>query len=1046
MRKFVSPSFCLTLVNLLLLCVTAHAENPQWIWHDNHGAAIQTNEVRYFRKTFEAKPRFNKVLLSAAADDEATIYINGKQVAHPKDFSKPAYEDVTSQVKRGRNVIAVRGLNINSDVAGVLVMLEMKTGKQRGEFVVSDETWLASDEEKEGWRELNFDDSAWSKARSKGKLGDQPWGDVLKVPVATSAESLTVLPGFKAELIRSSEIGEGSWICMTTDDKGRLIISPQDDKQPLLRVTLSRSGKVSNIEPIPAPVHQAMGLLYAHDSLYVNGHGPKGTGLYRLIDANHNDRFETNEVHFLQKFEGEGEHGYHAVVEGPDKMIYVMNGNHTKVPKGLAESSPHKNYEEELLLARQWDANGHAVGILAPGGHILRTDPEGKKWELVLAGFRNTYDFDFNPEGEIFGFDSDMEWDWGLPWYRPTRIIHCIPGGEYGWRSGSAKWPEYYADSLPPVVNVGVGSPTGVKFGTKSNFPEEYRKAMFAFDWSYGRIFAVHLKPNGATYSGDFEVFLKGKPLNLTDLEFGKDGAMYFITGGRGTQSGLYRVSYVGPKREPAAKTKEELEAEEAGAKARAARHSLEAYYGKRDPRAVDWAWPYLRSPDRFLSYAARIAIEWQPVERWKDMAILESNTNAALNALLSLARCGGKETQRDLLTAALKKFPLDSLSVTQKLQKLRIIELSFIRQGKPDADLAKLAIEKLDPAYPSDDEFVNRELSQLLIYLEAPDVVTKTLALLDKAPTQEEQVHYIFYLRNLKNGPPGDNRWQQNIWTLEQRKHYFDWFRFAQEASKGEVTYPQGSAYLVWTNQKKAVERHPADLLRWFKEADREYGDGASYPKYLVNIRKDAIDTLSPDERIALSSWIEDYKSIAAFKPTKERSFVKEWTMADLENDLSQAAHGRSFSNGKAAFNDAQCIQCHRLNNEGGSIGPELTAAFSKYSRRDVLESIIDPSKVISDQFQNYIVLKKDGDSVTGRIVDETNEKLVVQPNPLLPERVEIKKSEIAERKPLKVSPMPQGLLNQFDKDEILDLLGYLESMGKEKGPNFKPVAEAKQ
>ena len=122
--------------------------------------------------------------------------------------------------------------------------------------------------------------------------------------------------------------------------KGRLIISPQDDKQPLLRVTLSRAGTVSKIEPIPAPVHQAMGLLYSHNSLYVNGHGPNGTGLYRLIDANHNDRFETNEVHFLKKFEGEGEHGYHAVVEGPDKMIYVMNGNHTKVPKGIAENSP----------------------------------------------------------------------------------------------------------------------------------------------------------------------------------------------------------------------------------------------------------------------------------------------------------------------------------------------------------------------------------------------------------------------------------------------------------------------------------------------------------------------------------------------------------------------------------------------------------------------------------------------------------------------------------------------------------------------------------
>src|ERR1043166_4991081 len=322
---------------------------------------------------------------------------------------------------------------------------------------------------------------------------------------ATAAESLTLLPGFKAELLHSSEGSEGSWICMAIDPKGRLLISPQADTQKLLRVTLSRSGQVSRIEKIPAPVHQAMGLLYAHDSLYVNGQGPNGMGLYRLIDANHNDVFETNEVHFLKQFEGPGgEHGPHAVVLGPDKMIYIMNGNHTKLPKGIMENSPHTHFAEDFLLARQWDPGGHAVGIIAPGGHVLRTDPEGKKWELMLAGFRNCYDFDFAPNGEMFTFDSDMEWDWGCPWYRPTRVNHCVLGAEFGWRSGSADWPDYYDDSLPATVNIGVGSPTGVKFGTKSKWPEYYKKALFMMDWSYGRIFAVHLQPQGASYTATY--------------------------------------------------------------------------------------------------------------------------------------------------------------------------------------------------------------------------------------------------------------------------------------------------------------------------------------------------------------------------------------------------------------------------------------------------------------------------------------------------------------------------------------------------------------
>ena len=1017
----------LNIASLLLLFSASNllAETPDWIWHNN-GRPIQPDEVRYFRRTFNLDRKPSKAALSVAADDDGIVYINGKEVAHTQGHDKPQYKDVADALRKGDNVIAIRGLNVGGDQAGVLATLEMKFAKQRTEILLTDTKWVSSTTEQPEWNSLDFKDTSWKHVVSRGKLGDKPWGDVLKLPKATAAESLTVIPGFKVELLHSSELGEGSWICMTTDQKGRLIISPQGDDQPLLRVTLTRSGKISKIEKVPAPVHQAMGLLYAHDSLYVNGHGPKGTGLYRLIDSNHNDRFDTNEVQFLKKIEGEGEHGYHALVLGPDKMIYMMNGNHTKVPTGIDPASPHKNYQEDLLLPRQWDANGHAVGILAPGGYIVRTDPEGKKWELMLAGFRNSYDFDFNADGEIFTFDSDMEWDWGLPWYRPTRIIHCVTGGEYGWRSGSSNEPEYYADTLPAAVNIGVGSPTGVKFGTRSKFPAKYRRAFFAFDWSYGRIFAIHLIPQGASYQADYEVFVKGKPLNLTDLDFGKDGAMYFITGGRGTQSGLYRVSYTGKGAAPDVNAKSNKQMELAGAEARKLRHRLEAFDGKKDPRAIEVAWPYLDSPDRFLRDAARIAIEWQDVSLWKDRALEESRTQAGLTALLALARCGDKSCQNDLLMA-LKKFPLDSLSRTQKLEKLRIVELSFIRQGKPSPEVAKMVIDKLDKIYPSEDELMNRELSQLLIYLEAPNVITKTLALLDKAPTQEEQAHYIFHLRTLKTG-----------WTLEQRHHYFNWFKFAQEASKGEVTYPKGSEYLVWTNQKKAAERHPAELLQWFKEADRDYGDGASYPKFLANFKKDAAETLTEQERFALGSLAEDVSLMAAYKPTRERQFVKEWTLADLESSVPDAAHGRDFKNGKAAFHDAQCILCHRFGSEGGSVGPELTAAASKYTPRDILESILEPSKVVSEQYQNVTFVNKEGDDFTGRLVDENDDRVVVQQSPLSSDRIEIKKSDIVERRVSKVSPMPEGLVNQLTKDEVLDLLAYIVSAGKEKAANF--------
>ena len=243
-----------------------------------------------------------------------------------------------------------------------------------------------------------------------------------------------------------------------------------------------------------------------------------------------------------------GEHGSHAVVLGPDKHLYIVSGNFTKVPKDISPESPHKHYAEDQLLPRANDGNGFGNGVQPPGGFYLRTDKDGKKWELFAAGTRNTYDFAFNKDGEIFAFDSDMEWDWGTPWYRPIRIYHVVSGGDYGFREGTGKWPKYYPDSLPSAVDIGVGSPTGLKFGTDSKFPDKYKQALYALDWTYGRIFAVHFTPKGASYDATFEPFLHAKPLNVTDIEFGKDGAMYFITGGRGIQSGLYRVSYDGPK------------------------------------------------------------------------------------------------------------------------------------------------------------------------------------------------------------------------------------------------------------------------------------------------------------------------------------------------------------------------------------------------------------------------------------------------------------------------------------------------------------------
>jgi putative heme-binding domain-containing protein len=1022
-------------VLLLTLAQLAAAQTPEWIWHPNNGKPPGNNERRFFRKTFTLPAKPAKAVLAASVDNEGTAFVNAKSVGTIVAWEQAVTVDVTGDLVAGENILAVRGIN-HGGAAGVVARLEVTFADGKKQSIVSDTTWLTHTEDVSGWQQLTFKADGWAKPVSVAKLGAGPWGDVLAAAapgsakakggakaearrVATPAESLYTLPGFKAELLISGEPEEGSWVNLCKDNQGRLILSPQyraaNPDGGLLRVTLGKDGKVAKREFIAKPLYDAQGMVFANGALWVvvNKYSTKfESGLYRITD----DGSDTwSKIELVKKIPGGGEHGPHAVELGPDGNLYVMAGNHTKPPAELEPFPQYRNYGEDHVLPRQWDGNGHAAGILAPGGYVLRAKPDGTKFEFFCGGFRNQYDFAFNVDGELFTYDSDMEWDWGMPWYVPTRVNHCVSGGDYGWRSGTGRWPDYYADSLGAVPDIGVGCPTGVGNGKGAKFPAKYQRALYIMDWTYGRLIAVHLKPEGASYTATWENFVAPAglmkpgepkpPLNLTDLVIGDDGAMYFTIGGRGTASGLYRVTYTGKDSTAPAWTPNTE-----GAEARALRRKLESFHGKPDPKALDFIWPHLNSPDRAIRFAARVALEAQPVATWQARALEEKSADGGLTALLALARLGGKTAQDECLRA-LGKWPLATLPERQQLDKLRVIQVSIARHGLPSADVVKLATEKLSTSYPNKSNLVNREISQVLIALGAPDVVGKTLALMASAKTQEDVFHYLFHLRTAKN------------WTPVQRHEYFGY----------------------WTKDLKALG-HQSDTLKWFEEAGRPYGDGSSFNNFKKNFLKEAHANLAPGEVAEFSPLIAKINDGLAtgrraqsdFPAAKTRSFVKAWTMADFA-DLDAVGKGRSFEKGRQAFVDAQCLACHRFGLEGGGVGPDLTAVSARFSRRDVLESILDPSKVVSEQFQNTSVWLKSGDDHTGRLVEETTDKLVLVPNQLQPDtKVTVKKSDVTKRAFSKLSPMPANLADGLSKEDILDLLAFIESAGRRQHTAF--------
>ncbi|HVK14806.1 MAG TPA: c-type cytochrome, partial [Gemmataceae bacterium] len=827
------------------------------------------------------------------------------------------------------------------------------------------------------------------------------------------ADQFNVLPGFQVEkLFTVPKDTMGSWVCVTVDPKGRIIASDQGDKG-LYRITPPKIGgqEATKVEKLDVKITAAQGLLFAFDSLYVSVNGGPGSGLYRIPYDTAADKF--GEVTKLAPFQGGGEHGPHALRLTPDgKGLYVVAGNHTKPPAVLNHSRVPRNWGEDLLLPRQWDAGGHAVGILAPGGWVARTDPDGKTWELMTSGYRNSYDFAVNADGEMFVYDADMEWDVGSPWYRPTRVSHSPSGSEFGWRSGTGKWPQEYLDSLPAAIDIGPGSPVGVEFGYGTKFPAKYQKALYILDWTFGTIYAIHIEPSGATYKATKEEFVSRTPLPLTDAVVGLDGALYFAVGGRNTQSELFRVTYVGQEPTDKVEYKDPRNEDQ-----RNVRHQIEEYHRPAmDPeKAVAFVYPYLKSEDRFLRYAARVALEHQPAKFWQDRVLSETNPDTLLNGAVALARQGDKALEPKLI-AALEKLDFAALNERQKNDLVRALSLVFIRMGFPDADSARRLVAKFDPAFPSGIDLLDRELCQLLVYLNSPTVVAKATEYL-KGPSKvtpnpglesllarnkgyggsiqkmidngadQQKISYVFSLRNVKAG-----------WTLEQRKAFF-----------GAIA------------------------------EGRTKSGGNSFQGFLNNIEKEAFENASEGDRLAIEAagLRKPFKPKALPKPAGPG---KEWTKEEILA-LEPKLKDRSFSNGQKMFEATRCVVCHRFYGDGGATGPDLTQSAGRFGYKDMVEAIVEPSKVISDQYRASVVSTLGGKKLTGKIIGDTPAGIEILTDPEDSTKVEkVKRDDVDEVKPAPQSLMPADLLKPLNEEEVKDLMAYLLSRGDPNNPMFKP------
>jgi putative heme-binding domain-containing protein len=862
------------------------ATPPHWIWYPQEGQPDR--ETRYFRKEFFVKEP-SRLALDVTADNRYVLWLDGEEIARGENWQ--VAQSVTKRIATGRHVLAAEASNDDPGPAGFLLRGGVLPLGQ-GVPIHTDGSWQAAKEAPRGdaWKKEGVDEAGWVPARDLGVLGSGPWQNIA-FESGDASGRFRVPEGFTIAQVAAPSV-TGSAVSFSFDQNGVPCVGVE--RGPIVRlVDANRDGVYDDKVVITPQMNNCQGMYFdvrpdgSGVDLWAVGQGPTGTGIHKLGDADGDGVFE-KVLHFVPT-DGMGEHGPHAITRGPDGLLYFNSGNHSHIKTPIDPDSPVNaafRYEGELLPHYD-DARGHAAGIMAPGGEIYRSEDEGETWSRVVAGFRNEYDFAFNRDGEIFTFDSDMEWDIGLPWYRPVRVCFCPPGAEFGWRNGSGKWPPYYLDSLPSIVDVGRGSPTGVTFYQGYSFPEEYDDAFLYCDWSQGRILASRPEPSGAGYEAKEWELVTGQPLNCTDIEVGPDGAVYFTTGGRGTLGGLFRVAYEGGAEEPAnaddpiiralnlgspnssftrqrlAKIRKdaaadwdlrmeqvardrdtdppsrnvaldlmtqfgpqptdelliELAKDEIGsvrAKAiqllgmrstQAVRDAVAAALDDRDPfvqrRAcealvrigeeipVERLLPLLGSEDRWLRYAARVAVERGGPAGYRDQILGLSDNRALLAGMLALVRAGDldKASQADLLAREAKLVETVE-RVDDFVDLVRLIGLTYQLGPKKPADTSdaarmtpELLARFVGPSPGGAGHFHDEalrptrwELARLLAYFNEPKAVAAILRAQGMPDADhKDQIHYAYCLRAIKDG-----------WTPEDKSQLWSWYEKASHWDGG--------------------------------------------------------------------------------------------------------------------------------------------------------------------------------------------------------------------------------------------------------------------
>lgn len=880
------------------------------------------------------------------------------------------------------------------------------------------------------------------------------------LPVVVSAllpqGDFEVPPGFS---VSRASAASHSYLAVAVDPHGAALLSTEE--AGLLRaIDGDGDGFHETVEPLTGELTAAQGLCYSEGSLFVvgrrvAGEGPPASGLWRLeLSA---DGGTVTGVRLLVPIDDDDEHGAHGVIAGTDGDLYVVVGDRARFTTEPENAGAWDEREPGSVLPVLPDPSGFDQRRRWPFGFVARVDADTGRWSIHSAGYRNPYDLAFTESGELVTVESDMEWDAGLPWYRPVRALRCPEGADHGAADGSGSWREHWGQSPASLVDLGRASPTGVLCYDAGALPARYRGAVLAGDWTNARILALHLTGEGAAMRARAETLVQAAgALNVTDLAVAADGSVLFVTGGRATAGALFRLSWDSgaPAPPPAEPPAPASDAELAERRARAAdvarlRERQRAVLAGTADRveAGDEALAAFPSGDRARDEELAVLLAVARPDGAIDALLAELDAGGERSFRIHLADClrsidegwttaararliaffeeaagwpGGGNLQGYLdlmLAGALEELATEDVRALEAAGALgpRSLATLVARRG---AGQVPFLLDPLRDAFAALDED-----DDVVVAQERKRALLRSLA----GASSEE---LLPWLRAVHAREPALRDDVLVLLADASQREDFERFVDGLARSRRDVRTACVSGLL-------RLGRRPTDPDTYRRVLDLARAAGPRGGRKLLRVLSHwgGGPTDAPGSALwagELAEWERWFARIFPEYVRGDRGPLDgpAWDLEEIAGFLERTA-GRpaSAARGAAVFTRTSCHTCHTLGAIGTGWAPDLTGVTRRFSTRELLETITDPSRVIAERYATTEVATVAGELLEGRLVRESADELVLLDAGGA--RTTIAREDVASLAPSAVSAMPEGLLADVTLEEVRDLVAYLAADG---------------